>query len=120
MSMCILVIGGNLFVLFLGWELIGLTSFFLINFWSTKISTLKAAFKAFLFNKISDLGILIFIILNLVIIGEYNILVLNSTFSNFIDYKVNIIGISISYVEFLSLFLMLSAFIKSAQFGFHI
>ncbi len=119
-SMCILVIGGNLFVLFLGWELIGLTSFFLINFWSTKISTLKAAFKAFIFNKISDLGILIFISLNLLTIGEYNILTLNTVFSNFIDYKVNIIGLQISYIEFLSFFLMLSAFIKSAQFGFHI
>lgn len=120
MSMCILVIGGNLFVLFLGWELIGLTSFFLINFWSTKIGTLKAAFKAFLFNKISDLGILIFIIVNLLIVGESNILVLNSIFSNFVDYKVNILGLNFSYVEFIAFFLMLSAFIKSAQFGFHI
>ena len=120
MSMCILVLGGNLFVLFLGWELIGLTSFFLINFWSTKISTLKAAFKAFIFNKISDLGILIFIMLNLLLIGESNIIVLNSIFSNFIDYKINILNLNISYIEFLAFFLMLSAFIKSAQFGFHI
>ncbi len=120
MSMCILVLGGNLFVLFLGWELIGLTSFFLINFWSTKISTLKAAFKAFLFNKISDLGILIFIMLNLLLIGESNIIVLNSVFSNFVDYEVNILNINISYIEFLAFFLMLSAFIKSAQFGFHV
>lgn len=120
MSMCILVLGGNLFVLFLGWELIGLTSFFLINFWSTKISTLKAAFKAFLFNKISDLGILIFIMLNILLIGESNILILNSIFINFIDYKVNIVNINVSYIEFLAFFLMLSAFIKSAQFGFHI
>jgi NADH-quinone oxidoreductase subunit L len=106
--------------LFLGWELIGLTSFFLINFWSTKISTLKAAFKAFLFNKISDLGILIFILLNILILGESNILTLNSVFINFIDYKVNIIGLNISFIEFLAFFLMLSAFIKSAQFGFHV
>ena len=120
MSMCILVLGGNLFVLFLGWELIGLTSFFLINFWSTKISTLKAAFKAFIFNKISDLGILIFIILNILIIGEFNIITLNSIFINFVDYKINLCGIHISYIEFLAFFLMLSAFIKSAQFGFHI
>ncbi len=120
MSMCILVVGGNLFVLFLGWELIGLTSFFLINFWSTKIATLKAAFKAFLFNKISDLGILIFILLNLLLIGESNILTLNSIFINFVDYNVNILGLEVSYVEFLAFFLMLSAFIKSAQFGFHI
>lgn len=120
MSMCILVLGGNLFVLFLGWELIGLTSFFLINFWSTKVSTLKAAFKAFLFNKISDLGILIFILLNILILGESNILTLNSVFINFIDYKINIIGLNVSFVEFLAFFLMLSAFIKSAQFGFHV
>jgi len=81
---------------------------------------LKAAFKAFLFNKISDLGLLIFIILNLLFVGESNILILNSLFCNFIDYKINIIGVHVSYIEFLSLFLMLSAFIKSAQFGFHI
>jgi len=76
--------------------------------------------QAFIFNKISDLGILIFIILNLLLIGESNILVLNAIISNFIDYKVNIVGFNISYVEFLTFFLMLSAFIKSAQFGFHI
>jgi NADH:ubiquinone oxidoreductase subunit 5 (subunit L)/multisubunit Na+/H+ antiporter MnhA subunit len=34
--------------------MIGLTSFFLINFWTTKTGTLKAAFKAFVFNKVSD------------------------------------------------------------------
>lgn len=120
MSMCILVLGANLFVLFLGWELIGLTSFFLINFWSTKISTLKAAFKAFLFNKISDLGLLIFIVLNLLLVGEVNILTLNSLASNLIDYKLLILNVNLSLVEFLTFFLMLSAFIKSAQFGFHV
>jgi len=62
-SMICLVTSGNFFVLFLGWELIGLTSFFLINFWSTRISTLKSAFKAFTFNKFSDVSLLIAIIL---------------------------------------------------------
>ena len=81
---------------------------------------MKAAFKAFLFNKISDLGILIFIILNILLLGESNILTLNSIFINFVDYKINILGANVSYIEFLTFFLMLSAFIKSAQFGFHI
>lgn len=119
-SMCILVIGGNLFVLFLGWELIGLTSFFLINFWSTKVSTLKAAFKAFIFNKISDLGLLIFIMFNLIVTGEFSILTFNNTILNLVDFKIIILNVAVSYVEFLSFFLMISAFIKSAQFGFHI
>lgn len=57
-SMVILVMSNNFYTLFLGWELIGLTSFFLINFWSSRRATLKASFKAFSFNLISDLSLL--------------------------------------------------------------
>lgn len=49
LSMIILVLGNNLFTLFLGWESIGLSSFFLINFWSTRRGTVKSSFKAFFF-----------------------------------------------------------------------
>lgn len=62
-SMLVLVNSGNLVVFFFGWELIGLTSFFLINFWGERSSTLKSAFKAFSFNKFSDAAILIAAIL---------------------------------------------------------
>lgn len=57
-SMLLLVLSNNFFTLFLGWELIGFTSFFLINFWQSKRSTLKSSFKAFSFNLISDLFLL--------------------------------------------------------------
>jgi len=81
---------------------------------------LKAAFKAFLFNKISDLGILVFIILTVSTTSEINILNLNHAFINLIDHKINFLGLNVSFLETASFFLMLSAFIKSAQFGFHI
>jgi NADH:ubiquinone oxidoreductase subunit 5 (subunit L)/multisubunit Na+/H+ antiporter MnhA subunit len=42
--------------------MIGLTSFFLINFSSSRVGTLKAAFKAYSFNKTSDLFLFIVII----------------------------------------------------------
>lgn len=58
-SMIFLVIGNNFFTLILGWELIGLTSFLLINFWRFKISTLGCSFKAFTFNKVSDIFLMI-------------------------------------------------------------
>lgn len=58
-SMIFLVMGNNFFSLILGWELIGLTSFLLINFWRFKISTLECSFKAFTFNKISDIFLMI-------------------------------------------------------------
>lgn len=61
-SMIVLVLGNNLFTLFLGWESIGLSSFFLINFWSTRRGTVKSSFKAFFFNKISDVFLFIFLI----------------------------------------------------------
>lgn len=62
-SMLLLVLGNNLFTLFLGWESIGLSSFFLINFWSTRRGTVKSSFKAFFFNKISDVFLFLFLIL---------------------------------------------------------
>lgn len=61
-SMIILVLGNNLFTLFLGWESIGLSSFFLINFWSTRRGTIKSSFKAFFFNKISDVFLFLFLL----------------------------------------------------------
>lgn len=57
--MLILLLANNFFTLFLGWELIGLTSFFLINFWSLRRGTLKSSFKAFIFNLASDIFLLI-------------------------------------------------------------
>lgn len=72
-SMLLLVLSGNLIVLFLGWELIGLTSFLLINFWSTRVGTLKAAFKAYSFNKLSDFLIFVGIILTGFTFNDFNI-----------------------------------------------
>lgn len=56
--MLILLLANNLFTIFLGWELIGLASFFLINFWTNRRATLKSSFKAFIFNLFSDVCLL--------------------------------------------------------------
>lgn len=119
-SMICLVTSGNFFVLFLGWELIGLTSFFLINFWSTRISTLKSAFKAFVFNKFSDVALLIAIILVFFCINDSNIIVFNNKISVFNNFYLNMFDYQISMLEMVSFFFSICAFIKSAQFGFHI
>jgi len=119
-SMICLVTSGNFFVLFLGWELIGLTSFFLINFWSTRISTLKSAFKAFVFNKFSDVSLLIAIILIFFCINDSNIIVFNNKISVFNNFYINMFDYQISILELISFFFSVCAFIKSAQFGFHI
>ena len=118
-SMICLVISGNFFVLFLGWELIGLTSFFLINFWSTRMSTVKSAFKAFVFNKISDVSLLSVILLIYFCFNETNILIFNNQVSYYNTFFLNIIDFNLPFLEVISFFFILCAFIKSAQFGFH-
>ena len=119
-SMILLVSSGNFFVLFLGWELIGLTSFFLINFWSTRIGTLKAAFKAYVFNKFSDVSLFIGIVASILLIGDTNICAFNSQIHLYQNYVLHINNLEVSYIEFISFFFLSSAFIKSAQFGTHI
>lgn len=57
--MIALVIGSNLVVLFIGWEGVGLCSYLLIGFWHKNQDFNDAAKKAFIMNRIGDLGLLI-------------------------------------------------------------
>ncbi len=62
-SMLLLVLGGNLLVLFVGWEGVGLCSYLLIGFWYKNLNYAAAGRKAFVVNRIGDLGFLIAIFL---------------------------------------------------------
>ncbi|SJN42937.1 NADH-quinone oxidoreductase subunit L [Sphingobacterium sp. JB170] len=57
--MTILVLGSNYLVMFIGWEGVGLCSYLLIGFWFKNNSYVAAAKKAFVMNRIGDLGFLI-------------------------------------------------------------
>ncbi len=57
--MLILVLGSNYIVMFIGWEGVGLCSYLLIGFWYTNRSYASAAKKAFVINRIGDLGFLL-------------------------------------------------------------
>jgi len=61
--MLILVMGSGFVTLFIGWEGVGLCSYLLIGFWNQKNSYGDAARKAFIMNRIGDLGFLIGIFL---------------------------------------------------------
>jgi len=61
--MLLLVLGSNYIVMFIGWEGVGLCSYLLIGFWFTNSSYATAAKKAFVMNRIGDLGFLIAIFL---------------------------------------------------------
>jgi NADH-quinone oxidoreductase subunit L len=62
-SMIGIIISGNLLMIFMFWELVGLCSYLLVGFWYEKKTATNAAMKAFLVNRIGDIGFFIGILL---------------------------------------------------------
>ncbi len=58
-SMLMLVMSNNFMQLFFGWEAVGLVSYLLIGFWSTRDTAIYANMKAFLVNRVGDFGFLL-------------------------------------------------------------
>jgi NADH-quinone oxidoreductase subunit L len=58
-AMLTLVLGANLFMLFIGWEGVGLCSYLLIGFWFTDVDKAIAGMKAFIVNRIGDFGFVV-------------------------------------------------------------
>src|SRR5687767_7100634 len=57
--MLILVLGSNYLIMFIGWEGVGLCSYLLIGYWFKNTSYNNAAKKAFVMNRIGDVGFLL-------------------------------------------------------------
>ncbi len=68
--MLLLVLGNNYLIMFVGWEGVGLCSYLLIGFWFKNTEYNNAAKKAFIMNRIGDLGFLLGIILIFVTFGS--------------------------------------------------
>ena len=71
-SMLGIVLANNLFMMFVFWELVGVSSYLLIGFWFEKNSAADAAKKAFLTNRVGDFGFILGIILTWVALGSVN------------------------------------------------
>lgn len=69
-SMLILVMGNNFLIMFVGWELVGVCSYLLIGFWYKNIKNPEAARKAFVANRIGDVGFMLGILLIFVTFGS--------------------------------------------------
>lgn len=68
--MLLLVLGANYVIMFIGWEGVGLCSYLLIGFWFTNGAYADAAKKAFIMNRIGDLGFLIGVFLIITTFGS--------------------------------------------------
>ncbi|MBK8461689.1 MAG: NADH-quinone oxidoreductase subunit L [Nigerium sp.] len=104
-AMLLLVLANNYLVLFVGWEGVGLASFLLISFWQHKPSAAAAGTKAFVMNRVGDLGMLAAIASMLAMFGS----------SSFTDVNAGAHGLAPQWATMIGLFLLLAACGKSAQ-----
>ncbi len=104
-SMLLLVMGSNYLILFIGWEGVGLCSYLLIGFWYENKEYGKAARKAFIMNRIGDLGLLIGIFL---IASQTNAV-------DYLSVAQNASIIDPVFITFITLSLFIGAMGKSAQ-----
>ena len=111
-SMLVLVLAGNLLHLFIGWELVGLSSYKLIGFWSEKRDPANAARKAFITTRIGDLGIVLAIMIIWAFVGSFE-------FGKIFD-AVQSQVFTGPWLEIAGLGLFLGAVGKSAQMPLHV
>ena len=71
-SMVMLVLGDNLLITFLGWEGVGVCSYFLISFWHESDANASAGKKAFVTNRIGDVGFMVAIFFTFNALGTVN------------------------------------------------
>jgi len=104
-AMLILVLADNYLVLFVGWEGVGLASYLLIGFWQERPSAAAAAKKAFVMNRIGDLGLTLAIVTMLALLGSSSFVAVNAAAEKIGPVWATAIGI----------FLLIGACGKSAQ-----
>ena len=109
-SMLGLVLTGSLLLLYISWELVGISSFLLIGFWYERRSAAEAAKKAFITTRLGDVGLLIGIILLYLNTGTFDI---RAIFSQLPDLNQGVVALS-------AFLIFLGAMGKSAQVPFHI
>lgn len=105
--MLLLVLGSNYLIMFVGWEGVGLCSYLLIGFWFRNTEYNNAAKKAFIMNRIGDLGFLLGILLIFVTFGSTDYAVVFGSAKFFADNNATIVAIT--------LLLFIGAMGKSAQ-----
>ncbi|GAA2054404.1 NADH-quinone oxidoreductase subunit L [Catenulispora yoronensis] len=105
-AMLILVLADNYLLLYVGWEGVGLASYLLIGFWQHKPSAAAAAKKAFVVNRVGDVGLSIAVMLMFVTFGSFSFDTVFGTAKGASDGTLTAIGIM----------LLLAACGKSAQF----
>ncbi len=118
--MLVLVAADNFFQLFFGWEGVGFCSYLLIGFWYAKPSANEAAIKAFVVNRIGDVGLILGIIIIISRCGSGDFITIFAAASELAQPQFSLGSLSISYADIICLLLFIGCMGKSAQLGLHV
>ena len=119
-SMLMLVMSNNFLQLFFGWEAVGLVSYLLIGFWYTRPTAIYANLKAFLVNRVGDLGFLLGIAL---ILAYFGTLDYAEVFARAPQLAHETLGVAFTgwpLITTICILLFIGAMGKSAQFPLHV
>ncbi|WP_109806675.1 NADH-quinone oxidoreductase subunit L [Sphingosinithalassobacter portus] len=118
-AMLMLVTADNLLQMFFGWEGVGLASYLLIGFWFKKPSANAAAIKAFVVNRVGDLGFMMGIFGTFLVFGTISIPAILEAAPGMAGSTIGFLGMRIDTMTLLCILLFIGAMGKSAQLGLH-
>tara|TARA_R110000782_G_scaffold78293_3_gene155845 strand:- start:34948 stop:36987 length:2040 start_codon:yes stop_codon:yes gene_type:complete len=118
-AMLMLVTANNLLQMFFGWEGVGLASYLLIGFWFKKPSANAAAIKAFVVNRVGDLGFMMGIFGVYLVFDTISIPDILAAAPAMAGSTIGFLGSRFDTMTVLCLLLFLGAMGKSAQLGLH-
>ncbi len=119
-AMLMLVTSDNFIQLFFGWEGVGLASYLLIGFWYKKPSANAAAIKAFVTNRVGDIGLALGVMAIFLVFGTVSFDGVFSQVAEKADQTMSFLGMEWNVIELIALLLFIGAMGKSAQFVLHV
>ncbi|MEO0418119.1 MAG: NADH-quinone oxidoreductase subunit L [Pseudomonadota bacterium] len=118
-AMLMLVTANNLVQMFFGWEGVGLASYLLIGFWYHKPSAGAAAIKAFVVNRVGDLGFMLGIFGTFLVFQTTSIPEILAAAPSMSGAEIGFAGMRWPTMDILCILLFIGAMGKSAQLGLH-
>jgi len=118
-AMLMLVTADNLVQMFFGWEGVGLASYLLIGFWFKKPSANAAAIKAFVVNRVGDLGFMLGIFGTYLVFDTVSISEILAAAPGMSGATIGFLGYNVYTMDVLCILLFIGAMGKSAQLGLH-
>ncbi|MBQ95043.1 MAG: NADH-quinone oxidoreductase subunit L [Actinobacteria bacterium] len=118
-AMLMLVTADNLVQMFFGWEGVGLASYLLIGFWFRKPSANAAAIKAFVVNRVGDLGFMLGIFGTYLVFDTVSISEILAAAPGMSGATIGFLGYNVYTMDVLCILLFIGAMGKSAQLGLH-